>query len=96
MANIVYNDLKKSPFNLHIDGYTLYFSSVFHRNKFKKEYKEYIKENSLKFKNRYKIDINLDEVFLLSFYKRVENRGFLVYYQNIPLDGNGKIKNIIL
>ena len=39
MANIVYNDLKKSPFKVDYEGFELYFSSAFHKNKFNKNVK---------------------------------------------------------
>lgn len=97
MANIVYNDLKNTPFKYEIDNKTFYFSSAFHRNKFKKEYKEYCKNENLKFKNRYKVDIDLTDVFIITFYKKVENRGFRIYdmiYKEIQ--ENKKYKNIIL
>lgn len=96
MANKVYNDLNHSPFILEIENHTFYFSSVFHRNKFKKEYKEYCKNENLKFNNRYKVDIDLTDAFMIAFYKKVENRGFKVLNQHIEINENKKFKNIIL
>ena len=96
MANKVYNDLKESPFTYEMDGFLLYFSSVFHRNKFKKTIKEYIKNESLKFKNRYKVNVDLKDVFIIAYYKKVENRGFRVYRDNLELYEDKAYKNIIL
>ena len=44
MANKVYNDLSKSPFKVEHEGFELYFSSAFHKNKFIRNISEYIKE----------------------------------------------------
>ena len=52
MANIVYNDLSKSPFKVEYEGFELYFSSAFHKNKFKNKISDYIKEETLKFQHR--------------------------------------------
>ena len=96
MANKVYNDLKESPFTYEMDGFLLTFSSVFHRNKYKKEIKSYIKNESLKFKNRYKVNDDLKDVFIIAFYKKVENRGFMVFRDNLLLSEDKAYKNIIL
>lgn len=96
MANLVYNDLTKSPFKINYDGYTLYFSSVFHRNKFNKNIKEYIKEENIKFCNRYKVKVDLKDIFILSYYKKCESRGFRVFYQGIKINKEERLKNIIL
>ena len=96
MANKVYNDLKESPFTYEMDGFLLTFSSVFHKNKYKKEIKNYIKNESLKFKNRYKVNVDLKDVFIIAFYKKVENRGFRVFRDNHELYEDKAYKNIIL
>lgn len=96
MANIVYNDLNKSTFTVDFEGFILYFSSAFHKNKFMKNIKEYIKEETLKFQNRYKVNIQMDDIFIIAYYKKCENRGFKVYRDNLLLDQNKVYKNIIL
>ncbi|MBO7697042.1 MAG: hypothetical protein J6T10_30800 [Methanobrevibacter sp.] len=96
MANIVYNDLKKSPFKVDYEGFELYFSSAFHKNKFNKNIKEYIKEETLKFQNRYKVKIELLDIFIIAYYKKCENRGFRVYRDNLELSADKVFKNIIL
>lgn len=96
MANIVYNDLTKSPFKVEYNSFELYFSSTFHKNKFNKNIKEYIKEETLKFQNRYKVNIEMDDVFIIAYYKKCENRGFRVYRDNLLLEVNKKYKNVML
>ena len=96
MANKVYNDLSKSPFKVDFEGFELYFSSAFHKNKFIRNISEYIKEETLKFQNRYKVNVTMIDVFIIAYYKKCENRGFRVYRDNLELSDNKVFKNIIL
>ena len=96
MANKVYNDLNKSPFKVDYEGFELYFSSVFHKNKFIKNISDYIREETLKFQNRYKVNVTMMDVFIIAYYKKCENRGFKVYRDNLLLEQNKVYKNIML
>lgn len=95
MANKVYYDLDASPFFVKVKDYEFKFSSVFKQKKFKNEWKEYIKNQQILFKSKYKLDIDLTDLFLLAFYKKVENRGSLIYFQDMIFD-NDKLKVIII
>lgn len=96
MANIVYNDLAKSPFVVDYEGFSLYFSSAFHKNKFKKNIDEYIKEETLKFQHRYKVNVSMTDIFIIAYYKKCENRGFRVFRDNLLLSPDKLFKNIML
>lgn len=96
MANKVYNDLTKSPFKVDYEGFELYFSSAFHRNKFKRNIHDYIREETLKFQNRYKVNITMIDVFIIAYYKKCENRGFRVFRDNLLLSPDKVFKNMML
>lgn len=96
MANKVYNDLSESPFKVDFEGFELYFSSAFHRNKFIKNIKQYVKEETLKFQNRYKVNISMIDVFIIAYYKKCETRGFRVFRDNLLLSSNKIFKNVML
>ena len=96
MANIVYNDLSKSPFKVEHEGFELYFSSAFHKNKFIRNISEYIKEETLKFQHRYKVNIIMPDVFIIAYYKKCETRGFRVFRDNLLLSSDKVFKNIML
>ena len=96
MANKVYNDLTKSPFKVDFEGFELYFSSAFHRNKFKKNIHDYIREETLKFQNRYKVNITMPDVFIIAYYKKCETRGFRVFRDNLLLSSDKIFKNVML
>ncbi len=86
MANIVCYELEDSPFFLRMNDFMFYFSSKFYKDKFEKEYKEYIRSETLKLNVRYKMIVDADEMLLLSFYKMIEKRGFKVKYKGVDLE----------
>lgn len=81
---IVYQNIEESPFFFQYENYKFYFSSQFYKRNFKNRIENYLKEESYKIRNRYKImndrffDI-LKEVLLISYYKKIEKRGFRIY-----------------
>lgn len=86
MANIVTYELEDSPFFLRIDNFMFYFSSDFYRKKFENEYKDYIKNETLKLNVKYRMIVYADEMLLLSFYKMIEKRGFKVKYKGVKIE----------
>lgn len=74
----VYLDIYESDYYFDFDGVRYYFSSQFYLKKFKDNIINYVNENSIKLKLRYKININFDLFFSLSYYKKIEKRGFRV------------------
>ena len=96
MANKVYNDLKESPFVVDYEGFTLCFSSAFHRNKFKRNISDYIRQETLKFQNRYKVNITMIDVFIIAYYKKCETRGFRVFRDNLLLSSDKIFKNVMI
>ena len=86
MANIVCYELEDSPFFLRMNDFMFYFSSKFYKDKFEKEYKEYLRSETLKLNVRYKMIVDADEMLLLSFYKMIEKRGFKVMYKGVNLE----------
>ena len=86
MANIVFYELEDSPFSLSIGDFKFYFSSLFYKDKFRKGYKDFIKCENLKLNVRYNGDIELNDMLLISLYKKIEKRGFRVFYKDKLLD----------
>lgn len=72
-------DLKESPYYFKDKGIVFYFSSEFYRKKFVNNFETYIEEETFKLQSKYGITINFDLVFMISFYKKIEKRGFLIY-----------------
>lgn len=86
MANIVCYELEDSPFFLRMNDFMFYFSSKFYKDKFEKEYKDYLRSETLKLNVKYKMIVDADEMLLLSFYKMIEKRGFKVMYKGVNLE----------
>lgn len=86
MANIVCYELEDSPFFFRLDDFMFYFSSDFYMNKFKREYPDYIRTETLKLNVRYKMIGYANDMLLLSLYKMIEKRGFKVKYKGVDLE----------
>ena len=72
-------NIKESNYYILKYGLIFYFSSEFYMNKFLNNVDNFVTTESLKMKNKYKINSNLELYFALSFYKKIEKRGFFIY-----------------
>ena len=81
-ARGIYYDLKESEYfvkmNINNEKIILYFSSLFIRKKFLDNVGEYIHDENSKLSITYKIDIDATKLLILSYYKKLEKRGFRV------------------
>lgn len=80
--NIVYQNIEESEYKIEVDNITFYFSSSFNLGRFKERYSDFIFLEERKIENRYHVNINMKKYLLLSFYKIIEKRGFLISYKN--------------
>lgn len=78
---VVYRDLKHSPFKLQMEGVTFHFSSMLHLIKFKEEFDHYRQGMETRLFNRYGVDVKAKIYAAISWYIKVETRGFLIYNQ---------------
>lgn len=75
----IYHDIEDSIFFIDRANMRFYFSSEFNRVRFTKNYRQYIKEQTFRIKNKYHVNIKLDEYLLVALYKKIEKRGFRIY-----------------
>lgn len=92
---MVYNDINESPFIFEYGDLKFYFSSNFLKEKFIKEYVNFVKDETMKLKIKFKNCIMCDEMILLLLYKKIEKRGFRVYIKNQRLRENTCFRLII-
>ena len=85
---MIYNDINESNYTFKYDDLTFYFSSIFYKEKFIKEYSNFIKEETMKLKIKFKCNIYCDEMILLLLYKKIEKRGFKVTLKEKELNEN--------
>ena len=72
-------NLNESEYFLKYRGLIFYFSSEFYKKKFADNIQNYIENETFKLQVRYNININFDELFMISLYKKIEKRGFRIY-----------------
>lgn len=71
-------DIKKSNYKYHFEGITFYFSSEFYLTKFKTNVNFFISTETIKLYNKYKILSNFRIFLSISYYKKIEKRGFYI------------------
>lgn len=82
---MIYYNINESTIKFKYNDFTFYFSSQFYLDKFKRLYAKYIKDETNKLNVKYGSNLIIDELLLISLYKRIEKRGFKIEYNNEPL-----------
>lgn len=85
---MIYNDINESDYTFKYNKLTFYFSSNFYKEKFIKEHVNFIHDETMKLKVKFKCNIYCDEMILLLLYKKIEKRGFKVLYRETPITEN--------
>lgn len=96
--NGIYLDLNESDYKVKKLGLTFYFSSKFYMEKFEKEVEIYTHNEMLKLFNKYRVTSNFKIFLTISFYKRIEKRGFRIFdnIRNQEINKNVVISETIL
>ena len=82
---MVYKDINESIYFFKYQDFKFYFSSKFYLEKFTREYVDFLKNEKLKLRIKYKCDIFGDDILLLLLYRKVDKRGFRVYQNDCEL-----------
>ena len=77
-ANGIELNLAISQYKSVYEGFTFYFSSLFYKRKFDSTLETYLELETSKIINKYKININPRIYLAISYYKKIEKRGFYV------------------
>ena len=80
---MVYNDINESEISFKYGKLKFYFSSEFYKLKFERLFLQFLKDETMKLKIKYKCNIVADEMILILLYKKIEKRGFRVYYKEV-------------
>lgn len=92
---MVYKDINESDYSFRYDEIEFYFSSNFYKEKFIKEHRDFIHNETMKLRVKFKCSVYADEMILLLLYKRIEKRGFRVTYKDKELKENCFIDCVI-
>lgn len=79
MQNKVYLNLEESIYKTNKSGLVFVFSSKLYMDKFIKLSNDYVKTETRKLSNKYKLVPMFDIFLLISLYKQIEKRGFYIY-----------------
>lgn len=74
----VFLNLEESTYKTQKYGLIFYFSSMFYMEKFVKNVENYVKTEVLKFENRTNLIVDFKSLFAISYYTKIEKRGFKV------------------
>lgn len=87
-ARGVYFDIQYSHFRSTVGDFEFYFTSEFNMNKFNSLVDKEIEEFNRRVNSMYRNNHNLDfqELGLIRLYKRIEKRGFLLFYKGNKVD----------
>lgn len=78
-------DIKSSNYTFEYEDNIFFFSSEFYLNKFKTELPDYVYSESIKLKNKYKLNISCNLFLAISLYRKIEKRGFYIFNKNKKL-----------
>ena len=84
----VYHDLNESTYLFKYQRFTFVFSSKFYIEKFKKELSSYVDIEQEKIIDKYQVNLEGKEYLALSLYKKIEKRGFKVYFNDEVVEKN--------
>ena len=79
---MVYLDLSETDVVSKYNGINFYFSSEFNRKRFENNVDDYIKVETLKMINRYKVKANWSLLLMVAYYKKIEKRGFRIEFES--------------
>lgn len=79
MRDKIYYDIKTSTYSYTLWNIKFYFSSKFYLHKFKNEIENYISKENQKLKIKYKLEIDVEKMLAIAYYKKIEKRGFYAY-----------------
>lgn len=75
-------NIKESKYIFIVDNLMLYFSSNFNKERFISNYNVYVLEESIKLENKYKLNMDIKNLLVISYYKKIEKRGFYIVDTN--------------
>ena len=84
----IYYDIDESDIKLEYNNLVFYFSSDFNLNRYKNKIIDFIKLENYKLEAKYNIKVDFSEMLLISYYMKIEKRGFRVYKKEIDLKNN--------
>ena len=84
----VYYNIEESDIELQYKDIILYFSSDFNRERFQNRIVDFVNDENFKLKAKYNVEVELSKMLILSYYSKIEKRGFRVYEKVVNIKNN--------
>lgn len=84
----IYTNINESDYIYEFNNLKFFFSSPYYMKKFINNVKTFASVESEKIKEKFDCNINFDLFYAISYYKKIEKRGFKVEFNNIPISKN--------
>ena len=81
----IYYNIEESDIELIYKDLVLYFSSDLNAKRFQNKIIDFIKNENFKLKAKYNVEVDFTEMLILSYYLKIEKRGFKVFKRIIDL-----------
>lgn len=79
----IYYNIEESDIKLEYKNLIFYFSSELNRDRFKTRIIDFVENENFKMKTKYKTQIDFSDMFYISFYIKIEKRGFRIYKKEL-------------
>lgn len=87
-VNGIYYDIFDSDYIYEYENYKFYFTSEVYKRKFIERLNDEIISESLKFKEKFKFDVDMKDLIIIRLYQKIEKRGFRIEKE---LEDNSKL-----
>lgn len=84
----IYYNIDESDIKLEYKNLEFYFSSDLNASRFKTKILDFIALENHKLKAKYNIEIDLSDMLMISYYMKIEKRGFRVYKKKLNIVNN--------
>ena len=88
VSSHIYYNIDESDIELRYKDLVFYFSSEFNIERYRNKIIRFIEEENYKLKAKYNVEVDLSDMLMISYYMKIEKRGFRVYKRIIDLDHN--------
>lgn len=77
-VNGIYYDINDSDYIYEYKNYRFYFTSEVYKRKFIERLNDEINIETLKFYEKYKINVEIEDLIIIKLYQKIEKRGFKI------------------
>lgn len=84
----VYYNIEESDISLEYKNLIFFFSSELNRDRYRTKILDFIDSENYKMKVKYNLEIDFSDMLLISYYSKIEKRGFKVLKRELNIATN--------